>query len=193
MRRPTGDDDSLLQRAVRGEAACFTELVRRHRPWVCRLLSAMTSDPEMAEDLAQEVFTRLHRHGASYKSQGQFVAYLKQLALNVGRSYLRRIPGVTLVAWDEQKESSGELSGDLLDAILTRQVQAEVRASIEALPQGQREATLLHYFGGWTVPEIAARMQCPEGTVKSRLFHGVRKIREALTLSSTNQKEEQER
>ncbi|WP_309714160.1 RNA polymerase sigma factor [Armatimonas sp.] len=190
MRRPTGDDDSLLQRAVRGEAACFTELVRRHRPWVCRLLSAMTSDLEAAEDLTQEVFTRLHRHGSSYKGRGQFVAYLKQLALNVGRSYLRRIPGVTLVAWDEQVEPRSELSSDLLDAILTQQVQSEVRASVEALPTDQRMAVLLHYFGGWTIPEIAVRMQCPEGTVKSRLFHGVRKIREALT--STTQKEEQE-
>ena len=188
MRRPTGDDDSLLQRAVRGEAACFTELVRRHRPWVCRLLSAMTSDPEVAEDLTQEVFTRLHRHAASYKGRGQFVAYLKQLALNVGRSHLRRIPGVTLVAWDEQIEPRGEMGSDLLDAILTRQVQTEVRASVEALPPDQREAVLLHYFGGWTIPEIASRAKCPEGTVKSRLFHGVRKIREALT--STTQKEE---
>lgn len=191
MRRPTGDDDSLLQRAVRGEAACFTELVHRHRPWVCRLLSAMTSDPEAAEDLAQEVFTRLHRHAGSYKSRGQFVAYLKQLALNVGRSYLRRIPGVTLVAWDEQKEPLGEIRSDLLDAILTRQVQDEVRASVEALPPDQREAVLLHYFGGWTVPEIAARVKCPEGTVKSRLHHGIRKIREALTKDSATQKEEQ--
>jgi RNA polymerase sigma-70 factor, ECF subfamily len=187
MRRPTGDDDSLLQRAVRGEAACFTELVRRHRPWVCRLLSAMTSDREAAEDLAQEVFTRLYSHAGSYKSRGQFVAYLKQLALNVGRSYLRRIPGVTLVAWDEISEP---LSENLLDTILTQQVQAEVRASVEALPPDQCMAVLLHYFGGWTVPEIAVQMQCPEGTVKSRLFHGVRKIREALT--STTQKEEQE-
>lgn len=186
MRRPTGDDDSLLQRAVRGETASFTELVRRHRPWVCRLLSAMTSDPETAEDLTQEVFTRLHRHAGSYKGRGQFIAYLKQLALNVGRSYLRRIPGVTLVAWDEQ---TGPLEGDLLEAILTKQVQAQVRASVEALPPDQREAVLLHYFGGWTIPEIAARVQCPEGTVKSRLFHGVRKIREALT--STTQKEKE--
>jgi RNA polymerase sigma-70 factor, ECF subfamily len=190
MRRPTGDDDSLLQQAVRGEAACFTELVRRHRPWVCRLLSAMTSDPEIAEDLAQEVFTRLHRHSGSYRGRGQFVAYLKQLALNVGRSHLRRVSGVTLIAWDEQKESVGELGGDVLDAILTQQVQAEVRTSVEALPPDQRTAVLLHYFGGWTVPEIAIQMQCPEGTVKSRLFHGVRKIREALTL--VIQKEEQE-
>ena len=188
MRRPTGSDDCLIQNVVRGEAACFTELVRRHRPWVCRLLRALTDDPEMAEDLTQEVFTRLHRHAASYKGRGRFVAYLKQLALNVGRSYLRRIPGVTLVAWDEQ---TGPLEGDLLEAILTKQVQDEVRASVEALPPDQREAVLLHYFGGWTVPEIAARVKCPEGTVKSRLFHGVRKIREALTKNSETQKEEQ--
>ena len=136
--------------------------------------------------MAQEVFTRLHRHAGSYKSRGQFVAYLKQLALNVGRSYLRRIPGVTLVAWDEQTEP---LIDTMLDEILTRQVQAEVRASVEALPPDQREAVLLHYFAGWTVPEIAERVQCPAGTVKSRLFHGIRKIREALT--ATNQKEEQ--
>ena len=118
------------------------------------------------------------------------MAYLKQLALNVGRSYLRRIPGVTLVAWDEQIEPRSELGNDVLNAILTQQVQSEVRASVEALPPDQRMAVLLHYFGGWTIPEIAVRMQCPEGTVKSRLFHGVRKIREALT--STTQKEEQE-
>ena len=186
MRRPTGSDDCLIQNAVRGDTAAFAALVRRHRPWVVRLLGSFTTDPDAAEDLAQEVFTRLHRHAGSYKSRGQFVAYLKQLALNVGRSHLRRSPGVTLVAWDEIKEP---LSEDLLEAVLTRQVQAELRASVEELPPDQREAVLLHYFGGWTIPEIAARMQCPEGTVKSRLFHGIRKIREALTLA--HQKEEQ--
>ena len=184
MRQSTGDDDFLIQQAVQGDTLSFTELVRRHRPWVLRLLNSFTSEPDAAEDLAQEVFTRLYRHAAAYEGRGQFVPYLKQLALNVGRSHLRRVAGVTVVAWDEITEP---LTEDLIDAVLTRQVQAELRASVEALPPDQRAAVLLHYFAGWTVPEIAVRAQCPAGTVKSRLFHGIRKIREALTA----QKEEQ--
>lgn len=178
MRRPIGgDDDSLIQRVVCGDTAAFAALVRRHRPWVCRLLRAFTHNSDSAEDLAQEVFTRLHRHAASYRSRGQFVAYLKRIALNVGRSHLRREGNVTLVCFDELTEATDE---NVLDEVLARGVAAEVRTAIEALPTDQREAVLLHYFAGLTVPEIATRAACPEGTVKSRLFHGIRKVRATL-------------
>ena len=177
MRRPTGDDDSLIQQAVCGNSAAFAVLVCRHRPWVVRLLRAFTSDADAAEDLAQETFTRLHRHAAAYRGRGQFVAYLKRIAQNVGRSHLRQTRGIILVCWDELEEITHQ---DLQGEVLARGVQDDVRSAIEALPSDQREAVLLHYFTGLTVPEIAERAQCPAGTIKSRLYHGVRKIRTTL-------------
>lgn len=177
MRRPTGSDDSLIQAAAGGDSASFAELVRRHRPWVCRLLRVFTHDAEVAEDLAQEVFTRLHRRAASYASRGQFAPYLKQIALNAGRTYLKQTARVRFVSWEDVGECVSE---DIVHEVLAQGVRAEVRAAIDALPADQRDALLFRFFAGLSVPEIAQRARCPEGTVKSRLHHGLRKIRSTL-------------
>jgi RNA polymerase sigma-70 factor (ECF subfamily) len=177
MRRPIGTDDSLLQATVHGDTRAFAELVRRHRPWVHRLLRAFTVDSDTAEDLTQETFARLHRHAGAYRSRGAFVPFLKTVALNIGRSHLRRTRGVQLVSWDEVAEP---IAADIVETVLARGVLDDLRAAIEALPTPQRDALLLRFFAGLTVDEIAVRLHCPPGTVKSRLHHGLRTLREAL-------------
>ena len=185
MRRPTGNDDTLIRAAGRGDAAAFAELMRRHRAWVCRLLCAFTKDADAAEDLAQEVFTRLHRHAKGYTGRGAFVSYLQQIAANVGRTYRRQEARVTFLSWEDavmaRSGAPPPAGSDPLAQLLLRGLQAEVHAALHTLPSDQREAVFLRYFQGMTVPEIADRLNCPAGTVKSRLFHALRKIRAALT------------
>ncbi len=178
MRRTTGTDDSLIQRAARSDQAAFAELVRRHRPWVLRALRAFTQNSDGAEDLAQEVFTQLYRSAGRYRGDGRFVAFLKAIALNVGRTHLRRTGRASLVSWDDVGEPLAE---DMVEAVLGRALQADIREAIARLPPDQRDVLLLRYFAGLSIPEIAQRLGCLEGTVKSRLHHGLRKVRTALT------------
>ena len=177
MRRTTGTDDTLANRAACGDAAAFGELVKRHRPWVCRTLRAFAPDPNTAEDLAQETFTRLYRSLGRYRSRGQLVALIQKVALNVGRSHLKTTGRVSFVSWDEVPEPVG---GDVAEEALGRFVRTELRNALDALPPDQRDALLLRFVAGKTVPEIAAQLGCAEGTVKSRLHYGLLKVRENL-------------
>lgn len=180
MRPAHGDDDTLIRASLRGDDHAFATLVRRHRPWVLRLLRAY-ADPETAEDLAQEVFTRLYRHAAGYAGHGVFVGYLKRIAHNVGRTHLQRAAAAPRAAWDGREPIAPGASP--LDDLLARSLLERVRAAADALPDEQRRALALRYFAGMTVPEIAAHLGCAEGTVKSRLFTAVRKVRAALERS----------
>jgi RNA polymerase sigma-70 factor, ECF subfamily len=182
MRRTTGTDDSLIERAASGDQAAFAELTRRHRPWVVRALRAFVQSNDGAEDLAQEVFTQLFRSAGRYRGDGRFIAFLKAIALNVGRTHLRRGGRASLVSWDDVGEPLAE---DLVEAVLGRALQADIRDAIARLPQDQRDALLLRHFAGLSIPEIAQRLGCVEGTVKSRLHHGLRKVRATLTKEET--------
>ena len=177
MRRTTGTDDTLASRAAQGDAAAFGELVKRHRPWVCRTLRAFAQDPSAAEDLAQETFTRLFQSLGRYQSRGQLTALIQRIAVNVGRSHLKSTGRTSFVSWDDVAEPLG---GDVAEEALGRFVKAELRAALDALPPDQRDALLLRFVAGKTVPEIARQLGCAEGTIKSRLHYGLLKVRTTL-------------
>ena len=174
-------DDGLMQAVAAGDEAAFAVLVARHRNWVCRLLTAFTHSAEQAEDLAQEVFCLVHAHAGRYTAQGQFVAWLKRIAVNKGRDFRaqRRPPApLPLAACREMPAPAAHF--DPLTLLLAEVVRAELREAVLALPDAQRDAVVLRFFGAKSVAEIAAAQGCPEGTVKSRLFGGLRRIRASL-------------
>ncbi len=175
-------DDDLMRAVTGGDENAFAILVGRHRNWVCRLLNAFTHDPDQAEDLAQEVFHRVHRHADQYKAQGQFVSWLKRIAVNLGKNFLAQKHRAVLVPLSECQQIAAEGGGtDPLALLMAQAVRSEMREAILSLPEGQRKAIVMRYFGAMSVQEIAAAMNCPEGTVKSRLFHGLRRIRSRMT------------
>ena len=177
-----GSDDDLMQRAAQGDGAAFCELVGRHREWVCRLMHAIVRDPHQAEDLAQEVFCRVYRRMGDYLAAGSFVPYLKLLAVNLAKDHLRgrrrQAPVVPLDTLLEARSEDPRI--DPAAALASRALRDEIREALRALPEDPRQAILLHYFGERSVEEIASTLSCPPGTVKSRLFHGRRRIREML-------------
>jgi RNA polymerase sigma-70 factor (ECF subfamily) len=191
MRRRTAtstssSDDDLMRAAGCGEEAAFSELIRRHRGWVCALLRTIVRDRETAEDLAQETFCRLHRHRGGYAARGQFVPWLKRIAVNIARDFLRR-QGEAVFVGLEALEGTPSPDDDPRRpeaALLARGLRDELRAAIAALPDDQRRAVVLRYFGDHSVRDIARVMSCPEGTVKSRLFHGLRRVRDRLTVAA---------
>ena len=182
MRYREGTDDELVQAIAEGDTSAFSELMQRHRRWVFNLLATITHDREQAEDLTQEVFARVHRHAGCYRGQGQFTAWLKKIAVNLAKSYLTRqkqAPHMSLSALETEMAQDERF--DPMMAFLSKGLQEEIRAAISALPDEQRLAVIMRYFGGMSVSDIAWAMQCPEGTIKSRLFHGLRSVRTAVT------------
>lgn len=183
MRRRTENDDDLIRAVAQDDASAFAELQRRHRFWVTRMLVSFTRNADEAQDLTQEVFTRVYRHASTYRTRGGFVAWVRRIAMNTGNTYLQRREPGAFVPLTLLEDTPSEVATDPLLQVVEQSLQREIYQAISGLPDEQREALLLRCFLGLTVPEIAQRQQCPEGTVKSRLSHGLRRVRTLLTAS----------
>lgn len=177
------NDDSLMQAAATGDRAAFALLVRRHRGWVLTLVRAIVRDADQAEDLTQDVFCRLYARCGQYGAHGQFVAYLKRIAVNAARDFLRgaRSRPVRVSLHDLAETAAPPGAGfDPAFVFASRALQQNVRTAILRLNDEQQAVVLLFYFGGLSVEEIAQKTHCPAGTVKSRLFHARRHLRQTL-------------
>jgi RNA polymerase sigma-70 factor (ECF subfamily) len=182
MGQRLASDDDLMQATADGDAAAFAELMQRHRSWVRSLMITFVRDAEQADDLTQEAFCRVFQHRDGYDAQGQFVAWLKRIAVNLAKDYLRRqkqASFVPLEEWDELPATDRRC--DPLAALASGVLREDLRAAIEALPDDQRLPVVMHYFGDMSIQDIAWAMKCPLGTVKSRLFYALRRVRGTLT------------
>jgi RNA polymerase sigma-70 factor (ECF subfamily) len=184
----TNDDDLLMHAAASGDRAAFALLLRRHRGWVLALVRAIVHDADQAEDLTQDVFCRLYARCGQFGARGQFVAYLKQIAINAARDHLRlhrrRPAGTPLHELAENVALPEDHRFDPAAVFASRALQQNVREALLRLNDEQQAVVLLHYFGGLSVEEIARKIRCPAGTVKSRLFHARRHLRETLAAES---------
>ncbi len=180
MRRRYANDDDLIRATAQGDSVAFAELMRRHRRWVTRTLQAFTPNSDEAEDLTQDVFTRMYRHAAGYRVRGGFIAWLRRIAINTGSTYLHRRQPQALVPLSTLDETPAQGTDPLL-MVLERSLEKEIQDAITGLPKDQRDALLMRCFLGLTVPEIARQQNCPEGTIKSRLSNGLKRVRALLT------------
>jgi len=179
---PTREDDELVYAIRHGDQAAFAHLVQRHRAWVWRLITAVVQDHARAEDVTQEVFSQVYQHLDDYDPRGKFVVWLKRIAINRARNHLRdhgreiaaSAPLLPDQLYAEDRDADPEV---VLASVLLRQ---EVRAALLGLSVEHREVLAQHYFGGLDIQEIAERIGCPVGTIKSRLFNGRRQLRLAL-------------
>jgi RNA polymerase sigma-70 factor (ECF subfamily) len=168
--------------AAGGDKAAFAEIVARHREWVRSLAFAFVRDEGQAEDLAQEVFCRVHARLPAYAPEGKFVPWLKRIAVNLSKDALRKGKRRCDAAWDDLGEDRPDpCAPDPLEALASDALNADLRAALETLPDEQRLALAMHYFGNMSLRDIAWAMRCPDGTVKSRLFNGLRRVRRTLT------------
>jgi RNA polymerase sigma-70 factor, ECF subfamily len=180
VRHRLATDDELMQAVVGGDEGAFRELMGRHRGWVRSLARAIVRDEDAAEDLAQEVFCRLLRSAGEYRPRGEFVAWLKRIAVNLGRDELRHRTRRGTASLEEAGEAVAPEAPEWRLLLNSDALQGEMRAAIDALPDEQRLPVVMHYFGGISIRDIAWTLKCPPGTVKSRLFYGLRRIRALL-------------
>jgi RNA polymerase sigma-70 factor (ECF subfamily) len=184
------DSDALLvQRAKLGDMRSFEMLVVKYQRRLERLIGRMVRDVDLIQDIAQESFIRAYRALPQFRGDSAFYTWLYRIAVNTAKKALvdlKRDPLVSetaLASRDEDDETSrveNELSdGATPESLLaSREVAAAVNAAIEALSEDLRQAITLREIEGLSYEEIADVMNCPIGTVRSRIF----RAREAIAL-----------
>jgi RNA polymerase sigma-70 factor (ECF subfamily) len=181
-------DQQLVERAQRGEKAAFELLVAKYQRKLVRLLSRFIRDPTEVEDVAQEAFIKAYRALPSFRGESAFYTWLYRIGINTAKNYLvalgRRAPTVTET---ESADGDGyEESGQVPDLntpeneLMSRQIAETVNLAVEALPEELRTAITLREIEGLSYEEIASMMNCPIGTVRSRIFRAREAIAEKL-------------
>ncbi len=178
------DDDALLLLAAGGERSAFEVLARRYLPRVASYCAKFLGDPRGGDEVSQEVLLEVWSRRHEYRSQGQFETYLFTIArtrcLNWARAAGRRRLATGWPPEDRPGDDAGPPSPDQLDHLIEQERRRQVRAALVALPAKLREAVLLRYDQGLEYTEIARIVGRRETTVRSRVFHALRRIRAEL-------------
>ena len=185
-------DFPLVERARRGDQRAFEMLVIKYQRRIERLIGRMVRDVDLVEDIAQESFIRAYRALPQFRGESAFYTWLYRIAVNTAKKALLELKRDPLVAEsalaapgeddDETYRPSRELSdGETPDAVLaSKEIAQTVNAAIEALSDDLRQAITLREIEGLSYEEIAELMNCPIGTVRSRIFRAREAIAQRL-------------
>lgn len=178
------EDEALVRRCQDNDEAAFDLLFHRHLNRVYALVCQYVGHPEEARDLTQEVFVRVYTHLHSFRGESAFTTWLYRVAVNVcqeeRRKQARRRRHATFVPIAEVDQALRLENGDPLEQALTREAQRKVQEAIATLPEAQRLVVILRYFQGLSCREIAGVLDCPVGTVSSRLHYAMDTLKRAL-------------
>lgn len=180
---PADTDLMLVERTVAGDQRAFELLVLKYQRRIERLIGRMVRDTDLVEDIAQETFIRAYRALAQFRGEAQFYTWLYRIAVNTAKKALvdmKRDPTVSESALrggggDDEDETSAvenELTtSETPETVLAaKEIASAVNAAMEALPEELRQAVTLREIEGLSYEEIAEVMNCPIGTVRSRIF-----------------------
>ena len=177
-------DFSLVRRVQRGDKGAFDLLVLKYQHKVIKLVMRYVRSPAEAEDIAQEAFIKAYRALPQFRGDSAFYTWLYRISINTAKNALasrERSP----IAYDldlQDSESSWEAQAKLRDPdtpeglVLTEEIRQIVNSAIDQLPEDLRTAIVLRELEGLSYEEIASAMECPVGTVRSRIF----RAREAI-------------
>lgn len=177
-------DLSLVQLAQRGDSTAFDALVLRYQHKVVKLILRYVRDAAEAEDIAQEAFIKAYRALPRFRGDSAFYTWLYRIAINTAKNALAA-RGRSPIAYDldaDESEHSADLRHNMRDMAtpeamaLTEEIRATVNSAMDQLPEDLRTAIVLRELEGLSYEEIAAAMDCPVGTVRSRIF----RAREAI-------------
>jgi RNA polymerase sigma-70 factor (ECF subfamily) len=171
-------DQQLVERVQRGDKHAFDLLVVKYQRKLGRLLSRFIRDPSEVEDVTQEAFIKAYRALPGFRGDSAFYTWLYRIGINTAKNHLvalgRRAPTSTEMDAEEAEGlESGEQLRDLNtpeNQMMSRQVGDTVNQTLQELPEELRTALTLREIEGLSYEEIAVAMQCPVGTVRSRIF-----------------------
>lgn len=177
-------DQQLVARAQRGEKHAFELLVAKYQRKLARLIGRLVRDPAEVEDVAQEAFIKAYRALPQFRGESAFYTWLYRIGVNSAKNFLmnqgRRAP--TSTEKDAEEAETFEEAAQLRDnntpesILMSRQVAETVNSAVARLPEELRTAITLREIEGMSYDEIADVMDCPIGTVRSRIF----RAREAI-------------
>lgn len=176
-------DNELVRRVQRGESAAFDLLVRKYQHRIAGLIGRYISDWSECQDVAQDTFMRAYRAIGNFRGDAQFYTWLHRIAVNTAKNHLvsskRRPPTDDIDAVDAEQFDSGIRLRDTDTPerqMMRQEVERTVMRVVEALPEELRAAITMREVDGLSYDEIAQKMNCPIGTVRSRIF----RAREAI-------------
>lgn len=180
-RRDEEHDAELLRQAAGGDLAALERLFIRYQRQIYQLALGVTRDVETAEEILQDTFYRLHKHAANLDGSTPLLPWLYRVAANLSYNQARRRRPWTepFHALAERLFAPARRSPEQMAE--QHELQAIVRKTIEELPPNHRAVLVLHYLHDYSISEVASILECPEGTVKSRLHHA-RKLLKARLL-----------
>lgn len=178
---PLPDSDwDLVQRTVAGDQRAYGLLVLKYQRRIQRLIGRMVRDVDLVEDIAQETFIRAYRALHQFRGDAQFYTWLYRIAINTAKKSLlelKRDPTISEsywasddddeTSWQKQEPTSEETPESVLAA---KEIAAVVNAAMDELPPDLKQALVLREIEGLSYEEIAVAMNCPIGTVRSRIF-----------------------
>jgi len=181
-------DRQLVTRAQQGDKQAFNLLVVKYQRKLARLLSRFIRDPAEVEDVTQEAFIKAYRALPAFRGDSAFYTWLYRIGINTAKNYLmamgRRAPTSTEV---EAEEAEGFEEGEQLrdintpeSVLLSKEIAQTVNSTIEKLPEELRKAIQMREIEGMSYEDIAQAMDCPIGTVRSRIFRAREAIAEQL-------------
>jgi len=178
---PPPDSDLLLvERANAGDQRAFSLLVLKYQRRIQRLIGRMVRDADLVEDIAQETFIRAYRALHQFRGDAQFYTWLYRIAVNTAKKTLlelKRDPTVSesFLMSDEEDETSWRKNEPTSDetpetVLAAKEIAAVVNAAMDSLPEDLKQAVTLREIEGLSYEDIALAMDCPIGTVRSRIF-----------------------
>ncbi len=188
----TEADALLVDRVKQGDVRAFEMLVVKYQRRIERLIGRMVRDVDLVQDIAQETFIRAYRALPQFRGESAFYTWLYRIAVNTAKKALgdlKRDPLVTesaRIGRDEDGEETSRVENELTDGetpealMASKQIANAVNSAIEDLSEDLRQAITLREIEGLSYEEIAEAMNCPIGTVRSRIFRAREAIAERL-------------
>ncbi len=174
------DDDALMQRIAMGDEDALRVLVQRWQQPVYAFLVHMLRSPEEAEDLAQDVFVKVHEQARRYEGHGKFRSWLMRIAGNRARSALRRRKIIGWISFDPVRHDRAGRDDDPLQSLERAETIARVQEAIARLPERQREAVVMRRYQEMSYQEIADALATTVPAVESLLQRASASLRHDL-------------
>lgn len=180
-------DQQLVERVKRGDKRAFDLLVLKYQYRVQALIGRYVRDQSDAEDVAQDAFIKAYRALKNFRGDSQFYTWLYRIAVNTAKNYLvakgRRPPADDVDIEDAEYQGGGEILHDADSPereVMRDELQEVVMKAINHLPDDLKAAITLRELEGLSYEEIAEVMQCPVGTVRSRIFRAREAVNEKI-------------
>ena len=184
-------DQQLVDEVMAGNKNAFNLLVMRYQHRVAALIARFVQDPQEVEDVAQEAFIKAYRALPLFRGDSAFYTWLYRIAVNTAKNYLvarsRRPPAQDLEIDEVEPTETGSVLHEIESpegSLSTSELKAAIEAAVDSLPEELKTAFILREFSGMSYEDITEVMDCPVGTVRSRIFRAReaidRKIRELM-------------